>query len=201
MKKIALLAFAVFLLAAFNIAEEKKATTYKVDPEKSSLAWLGKKVTGQHNGYVNLQEGELILENGKLTGGRFVIDMNSISCEDIQDKSTNQKLVGHLKSDDFFGVSAFPSSRLEIKKVTHKSGNQYEILGHLTIRDKTNPVTFPATVNVNGNKVSAKADITIDRSKFNVKFGSGSFFDNLGDKMIYDDFTLTVNLEGSSANM
>lgn len=201
MKKVSLLMLAVFFLAAFKMAEDKKSTTYKVNPEKSELAWLGKKVTGQHNGFIQLNEGVLTIEKGKLTGGEFVIDMTSINCEDIKDEGTNQKLVGHLKSDDFFGVSAYPTSKLEIKKVTAKGGDQYEIMGHLTIRDKTNPVTFPATVAVDGENVTAKAEITVDRSDYNVKYGSGSFFDDLGDKMIYDDFTLNVNLVASSASM
>lgn len=201
MKKVTLLVLAIFMLAAFKMADEKKATTYKVNPAKSNLAWLGKKVTGQHNGYIQLKEGSLAIEKGKLTGGEFLIDMATITCEDLKDEATNQKLIGHLKSDDFFGVSAYPTSKLEIKKVTPKGGDQYEIMGHLTIRDKTNPVTFPATVKVNGDEVSANAEITVDRSKYNVKYGSGSFFDNLGDKMIYDDFTLTVNLVASSASM
>lgn len=201
MKKLALLTLSIFMLAAFKMADDKKVTTFNVNVEKSSLAWLGKKVTGQHNGYIQLKEGALTLDKGQLTGGEFVIDMASISCEDLKDESTNQKLVGHLKSDDFFGVSAHPTSKLEIKKVTAKGGDQYEIMGHLTIRDKTNPVTFPATVNVKGDEVTAIAEITVDRSKYNVKFRSGSFFDNLGDKMIYDEFTLNVKLVANSASM
>jgi len=201
MKKIVLFSLALIIMASFKIAKDEKATAYKVDTEKSNVAWLGEKVTGEHNGYIKLKEGALQVENGKLKGGTFLIDMTSINCEDIKDEATNQKLVGHLKSDDFFGVSAYPTSKLEIKKVTAKGGDQYEIMGHLTIRDKTNPVTFPATVAVDGENVTAKAEITVDRSDYNVKYGSGSFFDNLGDKMIYDDFTLNVNLVASNASM
>jgi polyisoprenoid-binding protein YceI len=201
MKKIILFSLALIIMASFKMAKDEEATSYKVDTKKSSVAWLGKKVTGEHNGYIQLKEGVLQADNGKLTGGTFEMDMATITCEDLKDESYNQKLVGHLKSDDFFGVSAYPTSKLEIKKVTLKGGSDYEIMGHLTIRDQTHPVTFPAKVAVTEDGITANAEITVDRSKYNVKYGSGSFFDDLGDKMIYDDFTITVDLVANSASM
>ncbi len=201
MKKIILFSLALIIMASFKMAKDEEATSYKVNTKKSSVAWLGKKVTGEHNGYIQLKEGVLQADNGKLTGGTFVMDMATITCEDLKDESYNQKLVGHLKSDDFFGVSAYPTSKLEIKKVALKGGSDYEIMGHLTIRDQTHPVTFPAKVAVTKDGITANAEITVDRSKYNVKYGSGSFFDDLGDKMIYDDFTITVDLVANSASM
>jgi len=165
------------------------AETLKVDVAKSTVKWLGKKVTGEHSGNISVKEGTLELTNGKVTGGKVVIDMNSIVDTDIADASMNEKLVGHLKSDDFFGVANFPTAQLVITKV---DGNNFS--GNLTIKGTTNPTTFTATASKEGKSTVYKGTITIDRSKYNVRYGSKSFFDNLGDKVIYDEFTLDFNL-------
>jgi polyisoprenoid-binding protein YceI len=165
-----------------------------IDAAASSVAWLGKKVTGEHNGTVAVQSGELQLSGDQIVGGTFTIDMTSIVNEDLKDEEYNGKLVGHLKSDDFFGVETYPTSTLVITKVTSKGGNDYEVVGNLTIKEKTNAITFPATITKSEDGVSATATLVFDRSKFDVKYGSGSFFDNLGDNLIYDDVALTINM-------
>lgn len=165
----------------------------KVKTDKSSIAWTGKKVTGQHNGSVNIKDGNLVIEDGIITGGAFTIDMNSITVLDLQDKG-KANLEGHLKSDDFFGVEAYPVATLKIKDSKSKGKGAYDFTADLTIKGITNTITFPAQVTFSGSEVMANADIKVDRSLYNVRYGSGKFFENLGDKTIYDEFELKVKL-------
>jgi polyisoprenoid-binding protein YceI len=170
------------------------AGDYTVNKTESSVKWIGKKVTGQHHGTISFREGVLKVTGGKPSGGEFVIDMNSMVCEDLTDESWNQKLIGHLKSDDFFSVEKYPVSKLVLTGVEAKGGNNYLFKGDLTIKGITNPVEFEAAVSEKGNTFSAKGTLVIDRSLYNVRYGSGRFFENLGDKTIYDDFTLDFNV-------
>ncbi|MEZ4895743.1 MAG: YceI family protein [Saprospiraceae bacterium] len=185
--------FLIWVMAALVIVNAKANTdpiTTKVDIAKSEVSWKGYKVTGQHHGKIALKDGSLTWQDGVLTGGSFTIDMSSITCEDLEGE-WNGKLVGHLKSDDFFGVEKFPVAQLEITQVISRgTPGDYKIVGDLTIKGITKEVRFMAKVNPN----QATAAITVDRSEFNVRYGSGSFFENLGDKTIYDEFELEVNL-------
>ncbi|MCF8357217.1 MAG: YceI family protein [Prolixibacteraceae bacterium] len=166
------------------------AETLSVDTEKSELKWTGKKVAGKHYGKVQLKEGLLILKDGKIESGIFVVDMRTITSDDLPEGTLNEKLVGHLKSDDFFGVEQYPETTLNITSGTHKGNGNYTVNGKLTIRDITKPVEFEASRE--GNVFTAT--ITVDRSEYNVKYGSGKFFQNLGDNLIYDDFTMDVTI-------
>jgi polyisoprenoid-binding protein YceI len=166
------------------------AQNKKINVEKSTINWLGKKVTGQHNGTINFESGTLVFEKNALKGGSFTVDMKSIAVSDLEAGKGKEKLEGHLKSDDFFGVEKHATSTLDFKKIASKGNGVYTITADLTIKDITNPVTFDLTVK--GNTASTK--LIIDRSKFDVRYGSGSFFDNLGNKTIYDDFELDINL-------
>ncbi len=192
MKKQVLFIALTVAIVGFSAFTEKEVFT--VNTSESKVAWLGKKVTGQHNGTVQISDGTLEIVNGKLKGGSFTIDMKSIIVLDLQDAEYNQKLKGHLKSDDFFGVEKHPKSTLVIKSVKEKSNNKYDVKGDITIKGITKTVEFSAEVNLIDSKAVASASITIDRSQFGVKYGSGAFFDNLGDKMIYDDFVLDITL-------
>jgi polyisoprenoid-binding protein YceI len=171
-----------------------KATTYKVDERNSKVTWLAKKVTGEHSGNVNVASGSLLLENKTLKGGSFQIDTKSISVTDLTDQEANGKLLGHLKSDDFFGVEKYPTANFEITSVKSTGAGKYNVTGKLTIKGITNEVSFPATVVTENDKVQATAKITVDRTKYGIKFRSKNFFENLGDKTIYDDFDLNVVL-------
>lgn len=197
MKSISILAAAVIVMVASAFTLEINSGSYKATAESTTIEWLGKKVTGEHTGNISLKSADLEVKNGKLVSGSVIIDMNTITCTDLTDESYNQKLVGHLKSDDFFGVEKFPTSKLNIAKVKAKGGNEYELTGDITIKETTQAITFPATITVDGDKLTAKADVVIDRAKFDIRYGSGSFFDGLGDKMIYDDFELKINLTAS----
>lgn len=176
--------------SAVVLAGGPKGDAYKVDNQLSSVEWIGKKVTGQHNGSIKLKEGNIMVENGTISSGTIMIDMNTITVEDIEDAGTNAKLKGHLMSEDFFGVENNPTSTFKITKVESKEGELYDIHGDLTIKGITQKVTIPTTVKMDGNKLVAIGEAQIDRTKFKIKYGSGQFFDNLGDKMIDDDFTI-----------
>ncbi|SRR6056297_986947 len=167
---------------------------YSASLDKSSIEWKAYKVTGQHNGIVNLSSGELEIKDNKIVGGNFVADMTSITVEDLSGESKG-KLEGHLKSPDFFGVESFPKAKFVITDAfpIGETG-EYRIKGDLTIKENTNPVAFRAKMSEEGDMISAVADFKIDRSNYDVRYGSGSFFDNLGDKTIYDEFDLKVNL-------
>ncbi len=177
--------------------KKAKAITYKVDTQKSVLNWEGKKVTGQHNGVVKFNEGTLTVDGAKLTGGTFEFDMNSITSLDLTDAGYNAKFIGHMKSEDFFNTTKYPTSKFVITKVTPKGGNNYDITGNMTIKNITNPVTFPATVIVAGNTITAEGKAVLDRTKFDIRYGSKSFFENIGDKAIYDDFTINLKTVAS----
>ena len=181
---------AIALLVAFGTVT-MTAQTKKVNATKSTITWLGKKVTGQHEGTVNLKEGSLIFKGKYVVGGNFTVDMTSMTTTDLKAGQGKEKLDGHLKSEDFFGTEKFPTSTLVFKTVAAKSAGVYTITADLTVKGITNPVTFDLATTVN----SATANVKINRTKYDIKYGSGSFFDNLGDKVIYDDFDLTVNLK------
>ena len=166
------------------------AQAKKVNTEKSTVNWLGKKIGGQHEGYIKLKSGVLEEKNGKIVSGTFVIDMTSITNTDLTDESYNQKLVGHLKSDDFFGVATYPIATLNITKATDFVNGKATVMGDITIKGKTEPIAFD--VLKKDNKYTAKVEI--DRSKFDVRYGSTSFFDTLGDKAIDDIFILDINV-------
>ncbi len=164
-------------------------TNSDFDESTSFVKWIGKKVTGQHEGLVMIDDAFLEFEDNNLVGGQISVKMNTISCTDL-DGDSKKSIEGHLKSDDFFSTNKYPFSKLVIKNVKKLNSTKHKIFAKMTVKGITKDINFIAYIN-NGN---AKADIIIDRTKFNVKYGSGSFFENLGDKMIYDDFTLSVNL-------
>jgi len=181
------------LVLALTLTTSVMAATKKVDVQKSKVEWLGKKITGQHQGTIDIKEGTLEVNNGQLTGGKIVIDMQSLKDVDLTDAEYNAKLVGHLKSDDFFSVAKFPTSQLEVTKV-EGTGNNLVVSGNLTIKGITNPVSFPATVSKEGANTVYSGKVIIDRSKYDVRYGSKSFFNDIGDKAIDDEFTLDYKL-------
>lgn len=178
-------------LATEPVADEKK----EVNAEKSTVTWKAYKVTGSHTGTVALQQGSLIFDNGQLSGGEFTVDMTTLTATDLEGE-WKDKLVGHLKSDDFFSVEKHQLSTLVFTQVEATGKNSYEITGDLTIKGITHPVTFD--LSVYGSK--ANATLKVDRAQYDIRFGSGSFFDNLGDKTIYDEFDMVVDLEWDPAS-
>ena len=176
----------VSLLSFTNVNAQEK----KIEVKDSNIEWEGEKVTGSHEGTIDLKDGYFTMENGELKGGEFVMNMTSITVTDLEGEDKG-KLEGHLKSDDFFGVNNHPTAKLVITSVAKKSNDTYGVVADLTIKEKTNSITFDLDMDKN----SASTELTIDRSKYDVRYGSGSFFDNLGDKTIYDNFELDVELK------
>lgn len=161
---------------------------HHIKSDQAKIKWTGKKVGGSHWGYIKLKEGHLDMKDHKITGGSFTIDMKSISNVDVESKKYNKKLVDHLRSDDFFSVKDYPEATLKITESSDFENNEATVKGDLTIKGITKPIKFK----VKHEDHKLVGNIVIDRSKYNVRYGSKSFFDNLGDKMIYDDFTLDV---------
>ena len=176
----------VFTLLTTNVFSQP----FIVNNEKSTIYWLGKKITGEHSGYINIVKGKMLIDNNQIIDGNFVIDMNSMTCTDIEDASLNKKLLEHLKSDDFFSTEKYPNSTLEIISSTIFSNNKSKVTGRLTIKGKTEPIVFEVLRNNN----NYKAELNIDRSKYDVRYGSTSFFDSLGNRAIDDIFTLKIDL-------
>ncbi len=160
-----------------------------INPTSSTSKWVGKKIGGSHEGTINLKKGELHFENDHLVGGSFEIDMTSIAVTDLQGEM-QEKLEGHLKSDDFFSVEEHPFAHLEITDV-QPQGDHYLVTADLSVKGIKHPVSFSLEVNESG----ATTTLTIDRSKYNVKYGSKSFFKSLGDNLIHDNFDVTVELK------
>jgi polyisoprenoid-binding protein YceI len=182
-----------------SVKIEVKGTSYKISTSESVIDWTGRKVAGSHYGTVNLANGELFMDNGKLTGGSFEADMTSLKILDITDAEMNAKLTGHLKSDDFFSVEKSANAKLEITGIKPGSGaDKYEVSANLTIKGITKPITFPAHIISSGNKLTAEASLDVDRTLYDMKFRSGKFFENLGDKLISDIFSLKVKLSANS---
>lgn len=177
-------------LTALLVFGSTKAQTTKIDLSKSKITWIGKKITGEHQGTIDFKEGYLIMKNNKVTGGKFIADMTTLTNTDQTGKS-KLNLEGHLKSDDFFGTQNFPTSTLIFKTIENKAEDTYGITADLTIKGVTKPIKFDLIVKDN----SATAKLIVDRTKYDIKYGSGSYFEDLGDKTIYNDFELAVNLK------
>lgn len=178
-----------------GILHTSEAQTYTVDTNQSRLEWKGRKVTGSHNGILMIKSGELVVTDGLLTGGNFEMDMTTIRVLDLSNRNMNEKLLNHLKSDDFFSIEEFPTSTFMITSATPGDSNTYSITGDLSIKGTTAPVTFDATVDIDDGTATATATIKYDRTVYDIQYGSGSFFSNLGDNMINDEIEMTVTLK------
>jgi polyisoprenoid-binding protein YceI len=184
MKQLILFILTIFLFS--NVNAQKKLTA---DLSQTKLTWHGEKVLGKHDGTIQLKSGWLEWQDNKITGGEFIIDMTS-----LEESEDNQKLEGHLKSDDFFSVEKYPTSKFVITGSTPFDKGTGTVSGNLTIKDVTNPLEFKAAMQEKDDGIWFFTNITIDRTKYNIRYGSGTFFDNLGDKTIYDEFNIKVNL-------
>lgn len=176
---------------------QAEGTTYTVDAATSKVLWEGTKIAGAHTGTINVSEGSLTFNNGKLKSGSFTMDMASLTNTDMEDEGKG-KLEGHLKSADFFDIAAFPTAKFDITKATQLLNNEtanYIINGNLTMKDVTKQVSFQAKVdNADGMINVSTPAFTINRTDWGVKYGSSSFFDDLKDKAINDNVGLQINL-------
>lgn len=191
MKKLLLLTLFAFFSSVLVLFSQD---IYNANTKESVIRWEGRKLFGGHWGDVLIKSGNLEFKNNKLSGGSFVIDMNSIVVLDLDENGGKSKLEGHLRSDDFFSVDKYPTSEFVITNVKDRKNNKYEITGDLTIKGITHSIKFPATINIKNNRLEARAEFKIDRTKWDIRYGSGKFFDNLGDRMIRDDIIFKVKL-------
>ena len=171
-----------------------------IDMDKSSIKWKGTKSTGSyHDGLIDVKTSQLDFDkNNQLIGGEIIIDMNSIICTDIQNKKSNRSLVKHLKDDDFFGTDIFPISKLVITNVEKIDEQNFKLIADLTIKENTHPIEFIANIIYNNDTGLASGKIEIDRSKYNVKYRSKSWYPDIGDRFINDNFELFFNLLAKS---
>lgn len=171
-----------------------ETTTFKIVPAQSNIDWVGRKITGAHNGTINIKEGTLAFKEGQLAAGKFVIDTTSIRILDVTDPATNAQFAGHLASDDFFNSGHFPEAMLVITATKSEGNGSVYIDGDLTIKGTTHPVGFKAQISNTGTTLTASGKIVIDRTKYGMRFRSGNFFKDLGDTLIYNDFELNVHI-------
>lgn len=209
MKKLVILAIA-FSTVLVSCKENKKVEVNEeveavklvsdlnnVDVSASVLNWKGAKPTGEHNGTVQLKSGGLLIEDGVITAGEFVVDMNSIVDLDMKGEEGAGKLEAHLKSADFFDVAVYPTAKFVITSV-EQNDDKLAVTGNLNIKDVTKSITIPATLTeVDGNYIFKSDTFNVDRADFNVKYGSKRFFDNLKDKFINDLFEMSFEVKAS----
>lgn len=186
----------IFILSTQILLAE--ARELAVDTEKSEVTWVGKKIIGQHEGTVKLLDSKVLLDGDVLVGGEFSINLNTIQNKDLAGTEHQAKLEGHLKSDDFFNISKYPAAKFVITeaKAMANSSTDYSIKGNLTVKGITLPVEFPATIVKSSGVYSADGKLSIDRTKWDIRYNSGRFFDPavLGDKLIYDEIEIGVKI-------
>ncbi len=191
MKKAGLILF----IALFTVAHLSAQKRHEADASGTKVTWKGNKIIGsEHVGTINLKSGWITLADNAITGGEFIVDMNSIQNTDITDEKMRAKLEGHLKSEDFFGVDKFPVSKLVLTGGSKFANGTSTVKGNLTIKEATQPVEFTVRESKTGEVATYSATVIFDRSLYDVRFGSGKFFSNLGDNAIKDEISLDVKL-------
>ncbi len=171
------------------VAAAAEGDKLAVNTAVSTIAWHGKKVTGAHTGSIELQSGDIFINEGKLTGGSFVIDMTSLENQDVTDPEFKGKLENHLKSDDFFAVEKYPTSKFEITEVKELGNGKIAVAGNLTLRDATKNITYEAdVVESSATKFAAKADFNINRKDWGVAY------EGMKDDLISDEINFKINL-------
>jgi len=184
----------ILVLMIGGLFETVQAQTYKADPEKTLVKWQGKKIGGKHHGTIELKSGELQMDGNKPVSGSIVIDMTTIIDEDIENDSNRERLEKHLKSDDFFGVDQFPEAKLEITGSEIKKGGPIKIIGNIVIKGITRPLEFVTDLTTSEETLIFIGHIDIDRTLFDVRYGSTKFFENIADRAINDIFALDYEL-------
>jgi polyisoprenoid-binding protein YceI len=192
----------IFTLAAFAMGFASFAQladgTYNVDYKSSTINWHAEKATGSgHDGTIRVSSGQVVVAKSNIATGKLKVDMNGIACTDLPEGEYNSNLINHLKSPDFFDTAKFPDSNFEVTSVTSKAdvkGNTHVVAGKITIKGITKDISFPAKVSGDGKSVTIDGDIVLDRSQFDVRFGSETFFGSLGDKAINNDMKLKLHV-------
>lgn len=162
-----------------------------IDTKESVLTWKGSTPIGSQTGYVYISKGELMIENGQLVGGTVEVDMNTI---EEKTHGSNNELIKHLKSPDFFDVKKFPFSTIAITRIASINGENKKVTGNLAIKGITHTVTFPAKIEVKNGIVKANGKLIIDRTEWGIRYKSGKFYENLADKAISDSVEFNINI-------
>ena len=190
----------ILALALAPFAANAKVETYKVSKD-SKVSWEGSKIGGSHTGTVNVKSGSLKMDKDAFTGGEFEVDMTTLAITD-EAGGMKDKLLGHLKSDDFFSVEKNKSAKLTITTVKALGSGKYEAKGDLTIKGIKKPTdTFPVTVTKDGANLKANAELAVDRTLYDIKYRSLKFFSDLGDKVIHDKFKVKADLTASKYSL
>lgn len=191
-----LLTAGLILLVTPALQAKSGAKSLAVSPTESKIEWVGSKKTGsKHNGVIGIESGSVSIEKDMIKSGEITINMASIEVLDIpKDDKNNAKLGGHLKSEDFFDIAKYPKAKIVIKSAKKLAEGQYEVTGDLTIKDTTQPVTLPVTLKMTDAQTEAQGKLTIDRTKFGIKYGSGNFFKLAADRIINDEFELSFTV-------
>ncbi|WP_445454641.1 YceI family protein [Flavobacterium sp. 25HG05S-40] len=171
---------------------------FQIQQASSTVNWTGKKVLGLHTGSINIANGFIEITDNTIVGGEVQIDMTSIVITDIEDKKTHDDFLAHLKNDDFFSVDKFKTATLTITGSSKIENNKFKIDGNLAIKDISHPISFIAGVEIFTDTLHSLGEVVIDRTLYNIRYGSGKFIDNLGDRLIYDDFVLQFKLVGQA---
>ena len=163
---------------------------YNIETVQSQITWTGREVsTSYHYGTLDFVSGNFEISNGAIVNGEFIVDMTSINNQDMEG-DREARLEGHLISDDFISVESYPTAAISINSSELISDGKWNVSADLSIKGFTHPVNFEMISSEDG----WSANLVFDRSKYDVRFRSGSFFENLGDKLIYDDIELSINL-------
>lgn len=173
---------------------------FEIQKESSTVNWTGKKVLGLHTGTISVAEGSIDVDKEKVIGGEVVIDMTSLTITDINDRKAHQEFRDHLWNDDFFSIDEFSTSHLKIVEGTLTNKNEYKLSGLLTIKDITQPITFTGKIEILTDYLYSTGELVVDRTLYNIRYGSGKFIDNLGDKLIHDEFVLQFKLIAQKSN-
>ncbi len=184
------------LISGVVLAAPKKL---EVNVKESKLTWIGKKIGGQHNGIINIQSGYVQLDGKKISGGEVVVDMKTLKNLDLTDPEYLKKLTDHLNSDDFFATEKNPTAVLKFKSSKETGKDKLEVTADLTIKGKTNKVTFPAELMWHGDLLHVKGSMVVDRTNYDIKYKSAKFFSDLGDKVINDEFEVGFEIMTQAA--
>ena len=190
MKKAYLILSAVIITGLFTAVQGQ---TMKADPEKTKVMWYGEKIGGSHEGTIELKSASLEMKDGKLVSGKVIIDMTTIVDTDIENDGMRKRLEDHLRSDDFFGVDKYPEAVFELTG-SESVSEGLKVMGNITIKGNTEPIEFMTSMEESGEGMIFKGKIEIDRTLFDVRFGSKKFFANIGDRAIDDMFSLTYEM-------
>lgn len=223
MKNISIVIVAMFLTACAQSPEGTKTeageakdvknvmdqgTTFKVDPYNSLVNWQGTKPGGEHVGTVKISGGNITVVDDEVTSGMFEIDLTTIVNFDVENESMNNRLVNHLKSEDFFYVDSFPKATFEIVEVEKLNGTPnldnetfeptHRLTGNLTMRGTTKSISFDAEVEIEDNSIAARTDeFVLDRTEWGVNFKSRKVFSQLKDDFIHDEMGIAIELNAT----